>query len=179
MNWTLPLRAVQLLFAFLVLVLCGVAISKFGGGFGSLGFLLFCGIWAILSLIYLLLAPTVLAAFHNVYIILALEALNMIFFFAGFIAVASGIGTVSCDLYGSFNFDGTNFSDSGLKTGCQSTKAAVAFGAFSWLLWLITLVLVIRQVMMERSGGVSRNGMGVTDNGVGKDNSIQMSNPNV
>jgi hypothetical protein len=46
------------------------------------------------------------------------------------------------------------------------------------VLWLITLVLVIRQVMLERSGGISRNGTGV-DNGFQKDNSIQMSNPNV
>jgi len=169
MNWTLPLRAVQMLFAFLVLVLCGVAISKFGSGIGSLGFLLFCGIWAILSLIYLLLAPSMLADFHNVYIILGLEFLNMIFFFAGFIAVAAGIGSLDCEA-----LDGFEFSN-GLKTGCQTTKAATAFGAFSWLLWLATLILVVRQVYLERQGHV---GSGV--NATSKDDSnIQMSDPKV
>jgi hypothetical protein len=97
------------------------------------------GIWAILSLIYLLVAPSVLAGFHNVYIIcnvqnipktdvlVVLEFLNMIFFFAGFIAVAAAIGTFNCDLLDDeFGFG------SDLKTGCQTTKAATAFGAFSW-----------------------------------------------
>jgi hypothetical protein len=172
-NWTLPLRGVQMLFAFLVLVLCGVAISKFGGGYGSLGFLLFCGIWAILSLIYLLVAPSVLAGFHNVYIILVLEFLNMIFFFAGFIAVAAAIGTFNCDLLDDeFGFG------SDLKTGCQTTKAATAFGAFSWLLWLVTLILVVRQVYLERQGHVSHNG-GVPAVAKDEHNIAMSSNPNV
>jgi hypothetical protein len=58
--------------------------------------------------------------------IVALEFLNMIFFFAGFIAVAAGIGSFSCE-----GFSGFGFSNN-LKTGCQTTKAATAFGAFSW-----------------------------------------------
>jgi hypothetical protein len=34
---------------------------------------------------------------------------------------------LSCDV-----FDGDDFFAGNLKTGCQCTKAAIAFGAFSW-----------------------------------------------
>jgi hypothetical protein len=51
----------------------------------------------------------------------------MIFFFAGFIAVAADIGDVDCNFLGDDTFFGAN-----LKTGCECTKAAIAFGAFSW-----------------------------------------------
>lgn len=85
-----------------------------------------------------------------------------------FIAVAATIGTVSCDLYGYADFYGYSF-DTGYKTACQCAKAATAFGAFSWyitllnsslivrLLWLITLILVIRVIYLERSGSVGPN----------------------
>jgi Membrane-associating domain len=56
------------------------------------------------------------------------EFLTMLFFFAGFIAVAADIGDVSCDLFD----DDAFFGSGNLKTGCQCTKAAIAFGAFSW-----------------------------------------------
>jgi hypothetical protein len=46
-----------------------------------------------------------------------------------FIAVAADIGSVNCSEIDSF------FTK--LKTGCQCTQAAIAFGAFSWCLQLI------------------------------------------
>jgi hypothetical protein len=68
LNWTLPLRGVQLLFGLLgmsdphilhhalislvVLILSAVGVNKFGGVFSALNFLLFC----VLPLIWLVFA---------------------------------------------------------------------------------------------------------------------------
>jgi len=43
-----------------------------------------------------------------------------------FIAAAADVGTFNCDL-----LDDDGFF-SGFKTGCECTKAAIAFAAFSW-----------------------------------------------
>jgi hypothetical protein len=51
----------------------------------------------------------------------------MIFFFSGFIAVAADIDDGFCDLVDDDDIFGNN-----LKTACGCTKAAIAFGAFSW-----------------------------------------------
>ena len=59
-----------------------------------------------------------------------------------FIAVAAQIAPFSCDAfyYDAFG-DAINYS-SKYHTSCQTAKAVAAFGAFSWLLWTATLVLV-------------------------------------
>ena len=46
-----------------------------------------------------------------------------------FIAVAADIGTVDCSKI--------NSAFNRIKTGCECTQAAVAFGAFSWYLQFI------------------------------------------
>jgi hypothetical protein len=155
----------------LVLVLCAAAIAKLGGSFSSLSFLLFTGIWGILSVIFLLVTPIALPALHHNFIVLGVEFLAMIFFFAGFIAVAAFIGTPDCDGLG----------------WCQCIQAGIAFGAFSWVLWVVTLALVVREVYLEHSGNVSR---GPTAGGVeamkdgpvpmeSHNNGTPMSNPNL
>jgi len=164
MHWTFAIRIVQLLFSFLVLCLCAAAIADFGS-FNSLNFLLFSGLWAILCLVYLVIAPTRMPQFHHKFIALGLEFLCMIFFFAGFIALAADIGGADCSAIDSEFF-------SKLKTGCQCMQAATAFGAFSWLLFLVTLILVGRDVYMERSG--SAQGRGPANMGGGKADNIQM-----
>ena len=83
----------------------------------QVNFFIFTSIWTILALIYLILVPWRFSATraHHKFAILAAEAVTMIFWFAGFIAMAVFLGDRVC--YGSV---------------CSAAKAATVFGAFEW-----------------------------------------------
>ncbi len=134
----LPIRAVQALFAIIVLGVlaygmglsissCSLlltasaanAINDIGYGASSpseINFLIFCSVWTLLVLVYLILAPAKFPQFAHKYAILGVEAVTMIFWFAGFIALAAKLGTGSCFGYGP----------------CRASKAGIVFGAFEW-----------------------------------------------
>jgi hypothetical protein len=96
----------------------------------SWGFLIFCSGWTFLVVIFLLIAGIRFADHVLVsYIRVAAEALTLLSWFAGFIAVAVEIGTDVCP-----------------AGSCGSLKAATVFGAFEWLLFVITTTLTIMLV---------------------------------
>jgi len=172
MNYILILRGVQALFAILVLCLSAAGISKLGdfrgifndSGFPALDFLLFCSLFSILSLVYLVFAPVTLPQIHKTIVCLVIEPLNALFWFAGFIAVAAGEDGMGCNFPGvtdSFGNTYTFIYPQGFVTGCQCSKAAAAFGAFSWLLWSVTTGLLVRHFMTERKNTVPARGPGV------------------
>jgi hypothetical protein len=80
-------------------------------------FLLFCSIWTLLALIFLILAPLRFPSLAHKYALLAVDAVTMLFWFAGFIAF-----TVLIDDWGC----GKRW------TYCRVGQAAVVFGAFEW-----------------------------------------------
>lgn len=93
--------------------------------------MVFVSVWTLLILIYLALAPRFFSAVAHPMAMLALDALTMLFWFAGFIALAvyhhqaervylgDGLGDVykGCALAGGF---------------CGEIEAAAIFGAFEW-----------------------------------------------
>lgn len=81
----------------------------------EVNFLVFVAVWTILALVYLILAPWRFPALAHVYTILAVEALTMIFWFAGFVALAVFLGDRVC--YG---------------TVCSCAKATAVFAALQW-----------------------------------------------
>jgi len=68
--------------------------------------------------------------------VLGVEAVTMIFWFASWISLAVFVG---------------DFVGGCLLNPCGAMKAAVAFGAVEWVLWCVSLGLVIRSVMAHRS----------------------------
>lgn len=79
--------------------------------------MLFTSVWTILTLVYLIIAPWKMPnhpAAHK-FVILAAEALAMLFWFAGFIALAVFLTDRLC-----------------FGRVCDAAKAATAFGAFEW-----------------------------------------------
>jgi hypothetical protein len=75
---------------------------------------------------------------HNRWVVVGLEALTVIFWFAGFIAMAASTDNLIC-----------------LTDGCNivgTAKAATAFGAFSWITWCVTLALIIHALIQYRKG---------------------------
>ena len=81
----------------------------------QINFLVFASVWTLLALIYLILAPMRFPAAAHKFGILAAESLTMLFWFAGFIALA-------CFLSGRVCFGHV----------CNAAKAATAFAAFEW-----------------------------------------------
>lgn len=82
-----------------------------------MNFLVFCAVWTILALIFLILVPWRFSetGAHHPIVFTAVEAVTMIFWFAGFIAAAVFLSDRVC--FGSV---------------CGAAKAATVFGAFLW-----------------------------------------------
>lgn len=79
-------------------------------------FQLFNAIWSLLVLAYVGLTPLYMTSLFHKLAALALEAVTMVFWFAGSIALAVYFGAPACH--------GNTF--------CGSFKAAIAFGFFLW-----------------------------------------------
>ena len=84
---------------------------------GQINFLIFDSVWTFLALAYLIVVPWRFSetVAHHKFAILAVETLTMIFWFAGFIALAVFLSDRVC--FGHV---------------CSAAKAAAVFGAFEW-----------------------------------------------
>lgn len=96
------------------------------------GFLMFCAAWTVLIVIFHLIAGIRFADRALVgYIRVAVEAVAVLSWLAGFISVAVQISTDTC---------------SAGKSSCGPLKAATVFGAFEWLLFMVTAALTVMLV---------------------------------
>lgn len=101
-------------------------------------FMLFCAIWSLLVLGYLVASTFFLAHGHQGLVTLTLVGITCLFWFAGSIAMADFIGVPDCD--------GNNF--------CQSAQAGVAFGFFIWAIFTALTVLSAMSFMGGRGATV-------------------------
>jgi hypothetical protein len=102
--------------------------SSYNGGYyysrgnaapSQVNFLIFCAVWSILAVAFLILSPHYDTRARHVghkFAILAVDAVTAIFWFAGFVALAVFIGVPDC----------------GNNHVCGALQASVAFGAFLW-----------------------------------------------
>ncbi|EEH37683.1 hypothetical protein PAAG_08101 [Paracoccidioides lutzii Pb01] len=129
-NIILGLRSIQVLFAIIVLGLTAYAVnSSQGSSPDEVNFLLFDAIWTMLIAVpYLVLSPLYFPAVAHKYALIATEAITLLFWFAGFIALAASLPPAGlCKYY----------------TICKALQAATVFSAFEWLLFVATAVLVV------------------------------------
>ncbi|KAL2429981.1 hypothetical protein ABEF95_013662 [Exophiala dermatitidis] len=143
------LRALQIIFAIIVMGTDGHAIHVFRGHtvyehtqFGTFdeyygvhnawGFLMFCAAWSLPGVIFVIVAG-IMFGDHTLigYIRVAVEVVALLSWFAGFIAVAVSIGSNACPAE---------------EHGCGSLEAAIVFGALEWLLFTITTIQTIKLV---------------------------------
>jgi hypothetical protein len=87
------------------------------GAPSQVSFLLFCSIITLITLAYLIIIPMRFTEhkLNRAGIIAGVEGLTMVFWFAGFVALAVFLGDRVC--FGHV---------------CSAAKAAAAFGAFEW-----------------------------------------------
>lgn len=143
MDLILPLRAIQLLFNIIVLGLIGYVVEMYADSPSQVSFILFTSIWTFIALAYLTLAPLYLTKLAHGFALLAIEILTMLFWFAGFIALA--VYTADhCPWWS--------------KRVCGTMKAAAAFAAFEWLLWTATTVLLALKVFRSGASSTTKPG---------------------
>ncbi|KAG4442556.1 hypothetical protein IFR05_001968 [Cadophora sp. M221] len=123
----LPIRVVQAVFAIIVLGSLAYTADKAYKSPSEVSFLIFASVWTLLALVYLLLAPAKFPQFAHKFAILGVEAVTMIFWFAGFIALADLLSDARC---------GSSYGRR--ESTCRSSIAGDVFAAFEWVLFSIT-----------------------------------------
>jgi hypothetical protein len=127
--FALPIRVVQGVIAFLDVILLSYTANRWYQGYSGspseVNFLLFCSIWTLLAVAYLIIAPMNYPTTAHKFAILGVEAVTMIFWFAGWVALAVLLGEVGTRGY----------------TAAQVAAAATAFGAIEFLLFGATTIM--------------------------------------
>ena len=83
----------------------------------QLGFIIFVSVWTVLVVAFQLLVPRFSQKLGHKFVVLGLDALTMLLWFAGFIALAVFTGAAT---------------GSGLPNWYRTLQACVAFAAFTW-----------------------------------------------
>lgn len=135
----LPLRIAQFVFSVVILGLSGYVSHWYNNDTltaspSQINFLIFVPIFTWISIAYLELAPRFMAKASHPYAHLALELVNVLFYFAAFIALSVFLGKLL-------------FCRGSV---CAAARADAVFAAFSWLLWTGSAVLVA--INMFRGG---------------------------
>lgn len=132
---TTILTGVLAIFSIIILGLTGYVANVLDSGSpDSNNFLIFCSVWSLLVVAYLLIANRL--PFFNKWVPIAVLAVTVIFWFAGSIAAAAWLGAPSCHW-----------------SGCRSLQAAIAFSFFNWALFSGILIL---ELLGMRGGGTTK-----------------------
>lgn len=99
---------------------CPVVVSLLWASGSTVNFMLFNGVWTpFVAVPFLVLAPTYFPNLAHRLILVGVELITMIFWFAGFIALAVALPAASY-CHGS---------------ACSCLQAATVFGAFEWYVY--------------------------------------------
>jgi len=133
--WIGIVRAIQILFSILVLALAAYALSVLGSWSGF-GLAIFTAIYTWIILAYILVTPIYAPHAYNVWAQLGLEIAAVIFWLSTFALLATVVS-----VFDWVDFDGYGYSYYGNWNGAVgASKAATAFGAFTWALFIVSLV---------------------------------------
>ncbi|MCJ1430344.1 hypothetical protein MMC29_008262 [Sticta canariensis] len=152
----LGLRGLQFLWTIIILALVGNMIHDASAGNPSVvNYAMFVAVFSALSLIYLIGASINEAFALSPIIPLAVDALNVLFFLAGGIALAAKLGAHSCsnDDYVLHN-SVTNGSSNPTKR-CREAQAVTVFLWFGFISYLGSLIF---SGLAARGGGANLRG---------------------
>ncbi|KAK3660852.1 hypothetical protein LTR56_000610 [Elasticomyces elasticus] len=144
----LALRVAQTILALITLGLTAYVADWWGKYWhaispSQINFLVFASVWTLFpALLYLILVPWRFSEtkLHHKFAILGMEVLTMLFWFAGFVALAVFLSDRVC--FGHV---------------CSAAKASAVFGAFEWLLFAGTTAMAMLHVLRTR-GRTSHGG---------------------
>lgn len=149
------LRSWQLFCSVIIVALVGNMIATaFAGNSSMVNYDMFVGVFGLLSLLYLL--PTTFLDSYSMPIAnIALDALNVIFWFCAAVATAAYLGVHSCS---NRSYTTTNHITNGspnTEKRCREAQASTAFLWFGWAAWVASLAF---SVMGGSSSGVNMRG---------------------
>ncbi|KAL2070697.1 hypothetical protein VTL71DRAFT_13723 [Oculimacula yallundae] len=135
-NLLLPIRIAQGVFALVTMGLSSYVAHWYNNDTltaspSQVNFLIFVSLHTFISIAYLELCPRFMAKASHPIAIIAVNVLNMLFYFAGFVALAVFLGRLL-------------FCRGSV---CAAARADASFAAFSWLLWTASTALVAMQMM--------------------------------
>ncbi|KAK9389657.1 membrane-associating domain-containing protein [Lipomyces mesembrius] len=132
------LRIAQVVLAIVCLGLAAETVSVYSN---DAGYLIFVSVWTFLALAYIVFAPIYLSAavFHRL-APYGVELLTNVFWFTAFIVMAAIYGPGSCSWYHDYYYYyyPRSHHTGRYKTACETSKAAIAFAAINWLLFIFT-----------------------------------------
>jgi hypothetical protein len=152
------LRAWEFICALLVMSLVGNMIATaYAGNSAMVNYDMFVAVFGMLSLLYLL--PTAFLDSYSFPVAnIALDALNVIFWFCGAVATAAYLGVHSC---GNSKYTHSNHITNGspnTASRCREAQASTAFLFFGWAAWAVSLVfsLINGRGNVNMRGGIRR-----------------------
>lgn len=151
------LRGFQFLSTLIIMALIGNMIAtSYGGNPSIVNYDMFVAVFGMLSLLYLL--PTAFLESYSVPIAnIALDALNVIFWFCAAVATAAYLGVHSCSRRSyTVNNSITNGAFDTEKR-CREAQASTAFFWFGWAAFVVSLAF---SVMGGTGGANLRGGVG-------------------
>jgi len=156
-TWLSIVHAVAAVFAIIELGLTGYVASAFdatywsgyGYGYGGdrsppvVSFMIFNSVWSLLVLAYVGITPIYMTSIFHKLAALVLNVITTIFWFAGSIALAVALGApLNC----------------GSNHVCGSWEAAIAFGFFLWVLFLVLTIVDALESLRSRGHNAPATG---------------------
>jgi hypothetical protein len=157
--WVVILRIVQLVLAFIILVLAAFSASKLSVVWSGHGMAFFTFSWTILYLAYLAVSTRVVPLAYNMWAHIGLESLTVLWWLVTWALLASeaaGWDWID-DYYTGYTYgiDGGDYYPSDWKAAINCVKGAAALGAFEWVSFVVTLVFLGIAVHRTRTTGNS------------------------
>jgi len=155
------LRAFQFIYAVIVLALSGalVANQPSGGSPSQINFAVFVAVFSLLTWFYTAVTSTISPdGLGSTIIIMILDSLNTLFYFAAGIAMAVALRVHSC---GNIDYLRTNGITAGSTQRCHEAQTLTAFLWFGFALYLVTAILTpffgggVSSMRRGRGGGVA------------------------
>ncbi|KAK3686267.1 hypothetical protein LTR37_019990 [Vermiconidia calcicola] len=138
----MALRALQFFWALLVIALIGDMISDATSGNPSIvNYAMFCAIFAMLSLLYLIPATIKESLTIHPFLPLALDILNTLFWFCGAVAMAAKLGVHSCSNNDYLRRNGITNGADNRSQRCHEAQATCAFLWFGFATFAASTVL--------------------------------------
>ncbi|KAJ5238709.1 hypothetical protein N7468_003328 [Penicillium chermesinum] len=140
--WIHVVRAVQVVFAIIILGLTAYVVSTWDGWnySSTVDFNLFTSVWtAFLATPYLTVAPLHAPNLAHPFVVLGVEVVTMIFWFAGFIALGAQLPPPAACVWST----------------CHALQAATVFASFEWALFAVTNFFAVLDVLNHRNSGES------------------------
>jgi len=141
-RFLLILRAVQFFFTLLIMAITGnIIATAIGHNPSAINFAMFVSVFSMLTLI--VVVASYRFGFLSDVVTLVLDGLNVLFFFAGGVALAVALGAHSCSDKNYLKHNKITNGAVNMSKRCHSSQAVTAFIWFNFAFYVATTVLTV------------------------------------